>query len=608
MSIPVRLLTLGALFAVGGCVDHGSPELITIVDSVAVPTASDPLTASAAVVSRVAARLSAPSTSESELTYVSLPPGTVPEGEIATVTNTRLNVAVTTAVQDGGFDPVGIAATVGDELLINVQLSGGLTTTLRLTVPRAARPKVVRANPPPRKRDVPLNTRIVVVFSEPLLAGSETGILLRRAGGRVPVSVTLAPDGLRAEITPSGPLSRNTVYEVVVPTTVLDLSGDALETAVRSTFTTGTTQIVASVATDPTALITNPNDGKLRTQTITAIRQDDGRVSGTFSVFHQATGERAFGRVTCFTIVGRAAWVAGVVEGSEDASLIGRDFAWVLADNPPSSGLPDWLSLAFPLPDAQLGTAQDFCANTPDPSLYAALTLYKVISGNIVVNGSGPPPPPSRDMSKIAFAVWPNGGIQVIDADGTNGHVLTSVEGDFSPAWSPDGSKIAFDRNQGDQFAGDIYVINADRSGLKRLTADGSDDSDPAWSPNGSKIAFGRNGAIYVMNASDGSGLIALTTGGYDFHPTWSPDGSRIAFASSRLGTNAIYVMAADGTSIRQITSDSLPDYHPWWSPDGQRIAFHATLRSAKSTYKPRRHRFRGPLFGRTPSWCPIVG
>jgi len=617
MRLRALLLTAAAALAALSCLDEGQVAGLrdaTSAGSAGEPTASDPITAPPAVSGRAAAGLSASVMAGPEVAYVSLPPGSVPDGGLATITNSRLAVDVVAPMQDGGFDPISIAAAAGDVLQIAVQRTGGAVVSFALAVPRAARPRVVRADPPPGKRDVALNAQIVVVFSEPLGAGTAAGLTLTRAGALVSGRAVLSADGLRVEFQPSGLLAPNTTYEISISTAVRDLSGDALAAPVSTNFTTGTTQVVASVATDPAALINDAFDGSQRTLAMSAARDNRGSVSGRFSIFYPAFGWRVFGRITCFTIVdGNAAWVAGVVESSNDTAANGHEVGWRVIDHGPAgAGTPDELSLAYELAAEGLGTAERFCAQKPTRGpLSGALQPRAVISGNIIVNGSGPPPPPSAGVSEIAFANWPNGGIQVMSADGTGGRILTSVEGDWSPAWSPDGTKLAFDRNRQDFLGGDIYVINADGSGLKRLTQDPSDDSDPTWSPDGSKIAFGRDGAIYVMNASDGSGVRALTRGGYDFHPTWSPDGSRIAFASSRNGTNAIYVMASDGTDIRQITSGAVPDYHPWWSPDGQRIAFQRDQSGVGAIYLVNADGTgltKLTLFGRTPSWSPNSG
>ena len=94
----------------------------------------------------------------------------------------------------------------------------------------------------------------------------------------------------------------------------------------------------------------------------------------------------------------------------------------------------------------------------------------------------------------------------------------------------PDGRRIAFDSQRDGNR--EIYVMDADGSGVARLTHNGDDDLTPSWSPDGRRIAFASGGRarldIYVMNA-DGSGATRLTDndGGT---PAWSPDGRRIAF------------------------------------------------------------------------------
>ena len=168
--------------------------------------------------------------------------------------------------------------------------------------------------------------------------------------------------------------------------------------------------------------------------------------------------------------------------------------------------------------------------------------------------------------------------LYVMSADGSGLRRLTRKEtGTYQVVWSPDGRTIYFGR----------YLVSTDGSGARRLlyiplTA--------VWSPDGRQIAFvrglpvrskfggpvGRNHEIYVMNA-DGSGSRRLTHNrAYDGEPAWSPDGRKIAFQSTKTiaGNREIYVMNADGSGKRNLTRNPAQDSRPSWSPDGRRIAF----------------------------------
>src|SRR5256886_12182982 len=125
-------------------------------------------------------------------------------------------------------------------------------------MPVTSRPGVAGAGPRPGKRDVPLNARMVVVFSEPINPGTIGGIRLLRGAAPIAGHTTLSADGLRAEFQPAGPLAANAGFALVIPTDVADVSGDRLQQPATAEFATGSTVIAASVATAQPALITTP--------------------------------------------------------------------------------------------------------------------------------------------------------------------------------------------------------------------------------------------------------------------------------------------------------------------------------------------------------------
>lgn len=195
----------------------------------------------------------------------------------------------------------------------------------------------------------------------------------------------------------------------------------------------------------------------------------------------------------------------------------------------------------------------------------------------------------SPDGRQIAFIGGP-GDLYVLDADGGEPRRLT--QGATAPVWSPEGSKIAVTIPGEENFTetSHIDVLDSDGSDRRRLVP--FQAGNPSWSPDGKRIAFARWFAIdftdiYVVDA-DGSGLRRLTRSprrgfGSDL-PAWSPDGRRIAFVSSRLEDlesddygSDLYVIDVDGTGLRRVTTTppaTRGDSGPVWSPDGQRLAF----------------------------------
>ncbi len=207
--------------------------------------------------------------------------------------------------------------------------------------------------------------------------------------------------------------------------------------------------------------------------------------------------------------------------------------------------------------------------------------------------------------------------IFTINPDGTNFTLLTNngpfnVPGDstsgrpqeFGPAYSPDGTKVAFESTR--TGGSELFIMNADGTNVKRLTFALGDDAAPHFSPDGRQIVFtaGRNDGqfeVYRIDA-DGTNETRLTFNpGNDGRASWSPDGRRIAFETSRPsnsseepggGTNPnneIATMNPDGSDIVLLTDTVRPVIHrsTRWSPDGSQIVFDSNRDEPAATTPP---------------------
>ena len=223
-------------------------------------------------------------------------------------------------------------------------------------------------------------------------------------------------------------------------------------------------------------------------------------------------------------------------------------------------------------------------------------------------------PAEQEAVSQIAFVSERDGNLEiyVINSDGSGLTNLTNNPArDHAPAWSPDGSRIAFRSRRGEGFY-NLYVMGADGSNPTRLVTnardDGSGDYTPHWSPDGSKILFTANRegvprSIYVVNR-DGSDLTNLTIESglrADFQASWSPDGSKIVFESGR----HIHVMKADGSNPTELAEG----LRPAWSPDGSKIAFGGlsdfSINSINPDGSDRTRLASERVQGILPSWSP---
>lgn len=142
---------------------------------------------------------------------------------------------------------------------------------------------------------------------------------------------------------------------------------------------------------------------------------------------------------------------------------------------------------------------------------------------------------------------------------------LTTSGADSEPDWSPTGSRLVFVSRRGGNA--DLYVVPAAGGAQTRLTRNGLDDVHPAWSPNGKTIAFSRASALYAISV-DGRHERALGPGR---SPAWSPDGAQLAFEWQ----GDIWLARADGSRRRNVThSPTVQETDPTWAPDGERVAF----------------------------------
>jgi len=161
--------------------------------------------------------------------------------------------------------------------------------------------------------------------------------------------------------------------------------------------------------------------------------------------------------------------------------------------------------------------------------------------------------------------------------------------GNYSPAWSSDGARLAFSSSmRGDP---EIFSTDANGGGPKRLTAFKGSDVAPVWNPktNG-QIAWvsGRNGLpqIFIMDA-DGSNVQQITSEGYAVSPSWSPNGQLLAFSWIRHygpgapGGQDIYIMDVASRQFVQLTHDARVNDFPSWSPDGRHLVFQSNRKGA---------------------------
>ena len=171
-----------------------------------------------------------------------------------------------------------------------------------------------------------------------------------------------------------------------------------------------------------------------------------------------------------------------------------------------------------------------------------------------------------QDIAPNCDAVTPNPQTVSVASGSTTVHLQVTCE---------KARQLAFVSGTG--ASSEIRVISSNDAGDVPIVANPGTDIDPAWSPDGSKLAFasdrGGSGLDVYTRGADAT-VVRLTQNFGGYRPAWSPDGARIAFVSDRSGNAKIYLMDADGSNQVRITNNASYESDPAWSPDGTKIAF----------------------------------
>ena len=278
-----------------------------------------------------------------------------------------------------------------------------------------------------------------------------------------------------------------------------------------------------------------------------------------------------------YTVVTGAGTVAGAAVTSDSLGFA-TSGVWALgsagaqAVKSSSAGI-DRIFDAFACGDPCGGRDLLFVSGDQRDQLYALINEVRTLLYTAPSGSSAGSPAWSPDGRKIAFTLAEydtelclvHVALYVMDADGTN--AVRRADGFSDPSWSPDGRRLAVTGLNG------VYTLSAQADGIDPVLL-AENAVDPAWSPDGAKIAYyaWQDKSIKVMNA-DGSGVTTVAqTNDWGLNPTWAPDSRRLAYGNCSGGSCQAFIVSVGGTDPVRLAGATGQELA--WSPDGSRIAF----------------------------------
>lgn len=194
-------------------------------------------------------------------------------------------------------------------------------------------------------------------------------------------------------------------------------------------------------------------------------------------------------------------------------------------------------------------------------------------------------PSVSPDHSQVVFESKVAGDLDVMfgPIGGPYQPVAASRATEAMPSWSPDGTRICYQSDQGAQAKHyNLYLYEVGSGNRTRLTSHPASDRMPTWSPDGSSIVFTSNRAgssrfqLYRMPAGGGEAVRLTNSSANDDSPVFSHDGRRLAFVSNRSGASNVFIMDLSSRSVEQVTHGTAIAGSPSWSGDDSEIMYNS--------------------------------